>query len=153
MQTKSFFPLCLSVLLLASTNSCKKEDKVEPPPSKTDILTAGTGQWKMSAYTLTPPYDLDGDGTPDTDAYATFDPCEKDNYFVFKKDGVLETNEGASKCSPSDPQIEISSWSFANNETEITIDGVLCSIQELTSTRLRVKTSIATSMADITFLK
>ena len=152
MQTKIFLPVYLSVFLMVATNSCKKEDKVEPPPSKTDILTAGTGQWKMSAYTLTPPYDLDGDGTPDTDAYATFEACEKDNYFVFKKDGALETNEGATKCSPNDPQIEMGTWSFSNNETEITIDGILCTIQELTSSKLRVKTPIATSIADITFV-
>ena len=151
MQTKIFLPLCLIALLMIAGSSCKKEDKVETP-SKTDILTAGTGQWKMSVYTLTPPYDLDGDGAPDTDAYATFEPCEKDNYFVFKKDGVLETNEGASKCDAADPQIEMGTWSFSNNETEITIDGILCTIQELTSSKLRVKTPISTSIGDITFV-
>jgi hypothetical protein len=106
----------------------------------------------MSVYTLTPPYDLDGDGTPDADAYATFEPCEKDNFFVFKKDGTLETNQGASKCSPSDPQIETGTWSFSNNETEITIDGILCTIQELTSSNFRVKAPLGTSVGDITFV-
>ena len=151
MQTRIFLPLWLSALLMIAGNSCKKEDKVGPP-SKTDILTAGTGQWKISVYTLAPPYDLDGDGTPDSDAYATFEPCRKDNYFVFKKDGTLETNEGASKLSPNDPQIEKSTWSFSNNETEITIDEILCTIQELTSSKLRVKAPIANSIGDITFV-
>lgn len=150
MQTKFFLQLSLAITLLAATSSCKKDKPVETL-SKTDILT--TGQWKMSALTLTPPIDMDGDGTPDTDAFTLMEPCDRDNFFIFKKGGEMETNEGVSKCDDSHPQVKMSTWAFSNNETEITIDGLLCTIQELTSSQLRVKAPVASSIGDMTYVR
>lgn len=59
------------------------------------ILTSGS--WKITAYTLT-----SGAGT--TDLLALIDACERDDIFTFKTDNTIIRDEGASKCSASDPQ-------------------------------------------------
>jgi hypothetical protein len=146
MQTKIFFPLCVSALLMVATNSCKKEDNVESPLSKTDILT--TGQWKVSAFIM----DTDGDGKTDTDLYTLYQPCEKDNYRVFQKDGRMEVNEGPTKCFGGSPQSETFPWSFANNETEIIVDGDRSTIVELTPSRFRMQ-ALGSGLRDITFIR
>jgi hypothetical protein len=135
MQTKKIPLLALVFVLLTVFSACKK-DKKETPKSKTDLLT--TGQWKMTAFTVSPPMDLDGDGIVDSDVYATMGACEKDDYYIFKKDGTLEQNEGASKCDPLDPQTETVDWSFVNDEKEIIFIGTRATILELTATRFRM---------------
>lgn len=151
MQTKTFFSCCLAAVLLGTTSSCEKTGPDPVDLTKTEILT--TGQWKMSAYILTPPVDIDGDGTLDSDAYALLMPCVKDNYMILKKGGEMETNEGPTKCNDGDPQIKTSTWALSNNDTEITIDGMQGTIQELTSSQLRVKTSVAGNPAEMTFVR
>src|SRR5688500_8216772 len=101
MQTKRYTTIFLAILLSATFSSCKKEKE----QSRTDILTSG--QWKIAAFTMTPPRDFDLDGDLDSDIYALLDACEKDNYFIFKSDGKLEFYEGATKCDPLDPNYEI----------------------------------------------
>ena len=61
-----------------------------------------------------------------TDNFARNSACSKDDRIVFRANGTFEINEGPTKCSPSDPQIqETGTWSFAQNETVffITISG------------------------------
>ena len=141
----------LYLLLLTTFSACKKEEK-NNTASKTDLLT--DGRWQMTAYTLSPPFDINYDGTPDADGLAAMEPCVRDNLFIFKKDGTLEIDEGPTKCLSSDPQTkETTTWAFVNNETEIIIDGDRTTIEELTRTRFRVKVPVASSMGDITFTK
>lgn len=147
MLTKTVTTL-LAVILLFSA-SCKKEEDKQAP--KTDLLT--NGQWRMTTYTLSPPLDLDGDGTADADGLATFDACDKDNLFIFKRDGTLVLDHGPTKCNSSDPQSENTTWAFVNNETEIIIDGDRATIIELTVSRFRVSLGIGNSTGDITFTK
>jgi hypothetical protein len=45
--------------------------------------------------------------------------CETDNTYIFRKNGAYVIDEGATKCSLSDPQIKNGSWSFLNNELRI----------------------------------
>jgi len=114
--------------------ACKK-DKSES--ARMDLITTGT--WKLIGLTSQPGHDVDGDGNIDTDLYAFYDVCEKDNLYVFKRNGEYEINEGASKCDASDPQIYTSHWQFSNGETEIIIDGDKGTIDELTSSTLRIR--------------
>ena len=116
-----------------------------------ELLT--TGQWKVVAFTLSPPFDLDGDGDLDSDAYALMDACERDDFFIFKTDGKYEVNEGATKCDASDPQSELYDWAFVNEEKELIIDGDRVTIQELTSSRLRVSGNVFGVTAELTFQK
>ena len=51
---KKFFILLLTALFVFG---CKKDNQ---PQSKTDMLTSV--QWKMSAFTMSPPMDFDGEG-------------------------------------------------------------------------------------------
>lgn len=133
------------VLLLSA---CEKEDK---QTSRTDLLT--NGQWRMTSYTLSPPYDLDGDGTADADGLATFADCDRDDLFIFKKDGTLVLDEGPTKCNPIDPQTENTTWAFVNNETEVVIDGERATIVELTASQFRVSVNVGGSTGNITFSK
>lgn len=93
--------------------SCSKGGDSSTPPtvSKTTLLTSsdwgivGVQQKAVTASVW-------------TDNYATMKPCEKDNRVVFRANGTYETNEGATKCSASDPQIlETGTWSLTTNET------------------------------------
>jgi hypothetical protein len=122
-------------LLLFS--SCKKDkEEVKPPLSRTEMITSGS--WKIIAFTLSPPMDFDGDGTLDSDAYATYQPCTKDNYFVFKQGGEMEVNQGATKCYSWDNQIETLSWSFEQNETVIIIESEVWKIHEFSEKQFRI---------------
>lgn len=57
-----------------------------------------------------------------SDDYTNWLSCEKDDQIIFRTNNTYEENEGASKCSPSDPQIISSgAWAFTNNETKITV--------------------------------
>lgn len=145
-----FKTVTVCLFVLAALSNCKKEEKSNTP-SKTDLLTSG--QWRMTAYTLTPPMDLNGDSAVDSDGLAAMDACERDDLFIFQKGGTLTLDEGPTKCNPSDPQTEMAEWSFQNNETGIVIDGIPTVIQELTTSRLRVITDVGSSKGDITFTK
>jgi Domain of unknown function (DUF5004) len=131
---KITYIVTLAILLFSM--GCKK-DNDKPNQSRMDLITAG--QWKIIALTLVPGYDIDGDGDLDTDIFQDFDICEKDDFYVFKSNGIFEVNEGPSKCDASDPQVVSGSWSFANQEKEIILDGSPGTIEELTSSRLRMK--------------
>lgn len=99
--------LISAALILPSLSSCKKDS----PKSKTAFLTkanwkivksesrAGTGAWVDHTSSV---------------------PCEIDDYVVFRTNGTYESNEGATKCSPGDPQIiETGTWAFMTNETQL----------------------------------
>ena len=48
--------------------------------------------------------------------------CEKDNRIIFRTNASYETNEGATKCSTTDPQIlETGTWSFTQSETVLVV--------------------------------
>jgi hypothetical protein len=113
--------------------ACKKENK----NSNMDLIT--NGHWKISALTANPGFDYDGDGTIDTDIFALYDPCEKDDYYDFHKDGTLDINQGASKCDPSAEQWFTVYWEFADNEKSIILNGEKATIEELSSSRLTLQ--------------
>ena len=123
--------IAISILMICV--ACKKDNK----ESRMNLITSGN--WKITALTIVPGYDIDGDGDLDTDIFQDFDLCEKDDYYIFKSNGVLEVDEGPSKCQPSDPQLTTGSWSFANQETEIIFDGMQGTIEELSSSRFRMR--------------
>ena len=145
MQTKHYTRLFFAIILFATLGGCKK-DKDQ---TRTDILASG--QWRITAFTMSPPRDFDLDGDLDSDIYALLDACQKDNYFIFKKDGKLEFNEGTTKCDPFDPQTEIQDWSFVNEEKEIIIDGDRGTIMELSKNKLRLQMNLLGSTAEVTF--
>jgi hypothetical protein len=102
-----------------------------------DIITSG--DWKMIAHTVEPAYDYDGDGDLDTDIFSLMDDCEKDNSFLFKRNGSLEINEGPAKCDQADPQVYLIDWEFQNDEKEILILWEEFEIDELTNSRMKLR--------------
>ncbi len=117
---------------------CSKKDEVL---SKTQLLT--TGSWNLTALVS----DRDANGTYETDDYAGFSACYKDNFYTFRTNGDLESNEGPSKCSPTDPQTEINHWQLTNNETTLVVDADSNEVLELSNTTLKIKLNLAGGMS------
>ncbi len=111
--------------------ACKKENV--KTQSKTELLT--TGSWKITAAVS----DNDGNGSYETNDFASFPTCFIDNIFTFKTNGQLELDEGLTKCDVLDPQIETVSWQFTTNDTKIVVDSDTYDITELSTTTFKIK--------------
>ena len=62
------------------------------------------------------------------------------NFDTYERNGIMETNEGASKCNPSDPQTSTATWTWTNNETKIIFDNYdEYVLDELTATTLKLR--------------
>ena len=131
-----------SALLIVMTGaiifySCKKDkDDSTPAKTKTELIT--TGSWKLTAFTVNPARDIDGDGTAETDVYSKAPACVKDNFTIFKTNSEGEDNEGATKCNSADPQIKQWSWNFNSDETHLLFDGFDYTIADLTASTLKL---------------
>jgi hypothetical protein len=137
--------VAFSILLIA-LNGCKKDD--DKPVSKSDFLTSGT--WALTAAIT----DDDGDGTFETNEFATFDPCFTDNIWTFNSNGSAVVDEGPTKCDPSDPQVQTGTWQLTNNETNLTIAGDMYSIEQLDANQLILILSYGSnSSSKVTFSK
>jgi hypothetical protein len=87
------------------------------------------------------------------DNYASLPACRKDNYIIFKKGGLLERNEGATKCDPSYPQVVGGDWRFDIDEKEVWIDGGPWTILELNTSTLRLQGFSFTGVVEWTYKK
>ena len=126
---------------------CNKDDDVTAA-SKKDLLTAGS--WKLTAVVS----DDDGDGTYETNDFINFSGCYTDNYYIFKSNGDLELNEGATKCDPADPQTDLTSWQLTNNETTLIVNTDSYSIEELNTSTLKLKQTFSGNRSSVvTFSK
>jgi len=122
----------LLVIGAATLFSCKKD----PTKSRTELLTTGT--WKRAALTSNPAYDWYNNGTSNTDILSYMWPCEKDDFETYRTNGMLEINEGPTKCDPAADQTWSLTWAFIKNETVILFEGTFeCIIDELTETTLK----------------
>lgn len=96
--------ICLCTALFAA---CKKDDD----PSRREILTSGN--WRMTAFTLSVA------GMQQSTGYDTQDPCIKDNLTLFKTDGTVISDEGATKCDPTAAQTSpVGTWELLENDTK-----------------------------------
>ena len=90
--------------------SCKKDNNENNAKTKPELLTSVS--WKRTALISTPAYDWNADGISSTDVLSIMWPCGKDNLDIYKANGILETDEGQSKCNPSDPQSWTATWAL-----------------------------------------
>lgn len=63
--------------------------------------------------------------TIDSDTAFTFsdlEPCTKDDFIRFEKDGTVVDDQDDTKCDPADSQTESFLWSFLTNETELQLN-------------------------------
>ena len=121
--------ICTTIFTLL-TISCSKKDS---DLSKKGLLT--TGSWKLTAVMA----DNDSNGTYETDVFATFSDCFKDNFYTYRSNGELELNEGPTKCDPIDPQTETASWQLTQSETHLKINSDEWKLEELTTSALKWK--------------
>lgn len=125
--------LSIALLTVITFSACKKDPPA--PPTNTELISRN---WKITAMTGTfPPL-------PAVDLYAQLQACEKDNIIKVQSNGTYTLDEGATKCNPTDPQIvETGNWSFASNETKLTIMGETFDIVSLSATTLTLKQDVA----------
>lgn len=132
--------LIVSSVLVAVLCSCKKDDEpMARQKTRPELITAGS--WRVSSYTVNPAADVNGDGVKETDVYANMESCERDNRVTFYLTGAGQIDEGPTKCDPADEQITLINWSFSQDESSVTIDGILYEIVSLGETELRVRQS------------
>lgn len=119
---------CLFILLTLA--GCKKDNENK---SKTELLT-------QSPWIISSTEEKNATGSWIVNSSWTSAPaCEKDDITIFRTDNTYETNEGATKCSPSDPQVyETGKWSFEENETKLKVDTDVVSIEELDENTLKI---------------
>src|SRR6266536_4662725 len=112
-------PLLMTSMIMAF--SCKKNkddsDSASANKTKKELITAEP--WKRIALISTPAYDWNANGVSDTNVLNIMFPCEKDNFETYNLNGIVETNEGPSKCNSSDPKTWTATWRFADNETKL----------------------------------
>lgn len=149
-KTNLLSALFLALLLIGSFSACKKKN-TEPSPQQ-KIL----GKWRITAWTIK------ASNNPTIfDLYAIMDACDKDNYFEYRTGGVVAVNEGATKCSPSDPQETTASYTLSADGKTLTwtMDGTNTTfdVLELTNSSKKLRTtetdSGITYTTEITFTK
>src|SRR5689334_21372937 len=115
---KIFSSLLLLIILVLSFLSCQKDSHAQSTPTNTDYITTSTWAYDTGGV------DADRNGTIDLAVNTSnYTPCRLDNIVTFKKDNTGITDEGATKCSSTDPQTTSFNWSFADNETNLNISG------------------------------
>jgi hypothetical protein len=105
---KPYLLILISAILILS--SCKDDDPQEVSPASI------YGEWKQVAGMYSPTFN----GI--SDYFSGRSACNKDDILVLNLNNTYEYNEGASKCSESDPQVyENGSISISGELTSITI--------------------------------
>ncbi len=112
--------------------SCQKEQE-NTDNSKKELLTSAA--WKLVSFKVTV-------GSVTEEVFDTFEPCSTDGLMTFQPDNTVLLNEGPTKCEPDDPQITTTTWSFSDNETELTIDGEIGTIIVLNEAELQINRTV-----------
>jgi len=137
MKKITLMALALAFLIVSS---CKKEETKSETKSKTELLTAKA--WKITAQTINPGVVVSPNLPAVTDLFALYGPCQKDDTEKYNTGGTGVSDEGASKCDPTDPQSENFTWSFINNETQLKNDDQVFNIIQLDASTLKSNVSV-----------
>lgn len=81
---KKLRTLLLISLVFISCNEHLKIERNNDPKGFADSQFVGT--WKITAVTADVAWDYDGNGTTETNIYATWSSCKKDNLYTFVGD-------------------------------------------------------------------
>lgn len=128
-MNKTFLLVLLAAVLFTS---CQKEveyaledDVVEEPTPNNPPNTAALliGVWKMTANTVTPAIDYDGNGIKETNVFPVMPACEKDGTISFTTDMKVTEDEGPAKCDEDDPQAVTTNWSLSVDNKVLTLEG------------------------------
>ena|ERR1044071_5186982 len=112
-------------ILFSSGIACKKEkeDSMIQPKSPTDLLTQKT--WILKSYG----FDDNGNNIVDPEEELIED-CQKDNIYIFKKDGTGIYSDNTLICGNGVPDNEFS-WKFVEQETAIDFVHNIARIEKL----------------------
>ncbi len=155
--------LSLLLLVAATFGGCKKDSetstgKAELLVAKSRIISAPTSSFSSSS--------INNGAVVVTDEYASSAACERDNFLKFSTNKTLVADEGATKCSTTDPQTQSGTWDFNSDQTKLSLlDPSQASIPipfdiiELSATTMHLRYSYnyssggisATQVDDITF--
>ena len=134
---KTLKPLLFILVIVTIAFSCKKDSK----KTNNDYLI--DKYWIQTGLTVDPPILIGG--TSITDVWSQVPTCQQDDLQKFSNGGVYTSDEGASKCSPNDPQTTTGTWSFNSDQTILSItknnQTVSYTIVELTGSTAKLKYS------------
>ena len=141
--------LAISGLILVAACKKKEDPVTTVPKTKKEYLQEG--KWQVTSMPME--YSFGGFGSQTWNQYDSMDACEKDNFVRFLTTGKILTDEGATKCSSSDPQVDsTSNWVLSDDYTKLSMpmDGVpsgaaTYEVQELTATSLKLYNKYDTS--------
>ncbi|MBF9219825.1 hypothetical protein [Hymenobacter ruricola] len=142
MKRIALFALTAATLLAAA---CTK-DKEKAPQPKTPEQLLSANVWHMTALTANPGLQTTG-GTTVTDIYPFIPACTKDDTQEFAAGGQFKSDEGASKCDPSDQQTVTGTWSFVktgnDNGVNVLVNGnqIRFKVLNVTDTQLQMSTA------------
>lgn len=103
----------LALGLLPLFGGCTEEVKPTPPTYSQLLAGKESKSWRLASYQV---FD-DGTGSGTTNARDFSAPCIVDDVYVFYANDVkaMEAREGASKCSPADPDVFLEdTWAIVN---------------------------------------
>lgn len=106
------------ILVSIATFSCGKKTDPAPTPETNTQKLCGKN-WRLVAFTYNPGIPVNGVSI--TDFYAQLSACRRDDFQNYNVNGTTIIDEGNTKCNASDPQTSSRTWSWANNETKLTI--------------------------------
>lgn len=107
----------LGLLAAGSVSACKKDSQPAAPKTKADLLV--NKQWRASGITVSTT--VNGKPQPPQDVFAKFPACFKDNFSTYKADKSFVDDEGATKCSTTDPQTTAGTWDINADQTKLYI--------------------------------
>jgi len=136
--------LTLATIILFTAGCSKSGDSPSSGPKA--ILTSG--KWQITGGTVTLSYP---GIEPITKSIKELTPsCMLDNYTIFKADGTGTTDEGATKCDPSAPQVKDNNgqWELQDNNTKLKLSdpttgiAITCDILQLNDAGMQLHATI-----------
>ena len=131
--------LAASVLTMSlSFSSCSKKTS-DPAPSLTPLQILQSHTWKPSSAKM--------------DGVEMLSSCDLDNTITFKSDFTSTEDEGATKCDPSDNQVETSVYALSSDNKTFTIDGITYTVTSITDATFVMTTTFGSSTIVATLVK
>lgn len=131
-----FFVLVLMTFGLLTIYSCDKDDGNNPSPNTRELLM--TVSWKFTDFTIDPEMDTDGDGDTESSFFETIPACKKDDIYRFINNYIVEIDNGANKCEPTDSQVFEWTYDLSADEKRMMFNGKEYTIAELNTSTLRL---------------
>lgn len=104
-------------------SSCSKKSDPEPAQSsKTDQISSSAWMYQDAGIDNNRDGAIDAGGSFSVILPSLVPTCRTDNAITFKKDNSGIVDEGTTKCNTADPTQTAFNWSFADNETAVTVN-------------------------------